>query len=392
MSRGVRDLRELVCVSRLTYRDSDEEDEVWSDEDRVGKELSKLELSDGSSSPGSRSSSEGAHPLERLLSPDSGFVTNGSPVDKSESATGTGIVTNGSPVDKSEGATGPAAPKAAEGVPKGAEAKPRSKSKPSKRKRKKAALQALSSQHDLPKLPLLPPVQNENYLFQDTCSPPDGPEQMADARGGRDCQTRRGDFDAMLTYMDATIVAEWLTRSNTALEDMTTYCSQGDNFVQFAHFWLSEFPDTQKQEIYEMEHEILVEEVGLAFAVGKESRKVVRRDVTDLVSALFREYPTKLFSSRGTHLFLSHLDILTSDRTERYKKLLADVRCSTKNRQYAQWLLATRSFALVSMWSAIVNFYRNLLGQHGIPPGLPVPAFSSSGDSVYQRRLLQAVR
>ena len=78
----------------------------------------------------------------------------------------------------------------------------------------------------------------------------------------------------MLTYMDATIVAEWLTRSNTALEDMTTYCSQGDNFVQFAHFWLSEFPDTQKQEIYEMEHEILVEEVGLAFAVGKESRKV----------------------------------------------------------------------------------------------------------------------
>ena len=141
-----------------------------------------------------------------------------------------------------------------------------------------------------------------------------------------------------------------------------------------------------------MEHEILVEEVGLAFAVGKESRKVVRRDGTDLVSALFREYPSKLLSSKGTHLFLNYLDILTSDRAERYKKLLADVRCSTRNRQYAQWLLATRSFALVSMWSAIVNFYRNLLGQHGIPPGLPVPAVGSSRDNVHQRRLMQAVR
>jgi hypothetical protein len=41
--------------------------------------------------------------------------------------------------------------------------------------------------------------------------------------------------------------------------------------------------------------------------------------------------------------------------------MLSDVKCSTRNKQYAQWLLATRSFAIVSCWSAIVNFYRNLL-------------------------------
>jgi hypothetical protein len=194
--------------------------------------------------------------------------------------------------------------------------------------------------------------------------------------------------------MDATMVAEWLTRANTALEDMITYCQQGDHYVQFAHFWLSDFPEVQKQEIYQMEHEILVEEVGLAFACGKEARQVVRRDVTDLISALFREYPMRLFSTKGTYLFLDYLDILTSDKAERYKRLLSDVRCSTSNRQYAQWLLATRSFALVSMWSAVVNFYRNLVGAHGVQPGLPVPTLASGSlsESVYQRRLHQAVR
>ncbi|KAL8593305.1 hypothetical protein ACOMHN_009958 [Nucella lapillus] len=378
MSRGVRDLRDLVCVSRLTYRDSDDEDTVLTDEEGLSKNVSSLNLSDSSSSAGSRSTSTstaGSCPgsaetgKKRLQSPDSGFVTNGSPEDKAE-----GAVKQAPAKELASSEDGGA----------------RLKSKPNKKKRrKKGQPQAsLLSQHDLPRLPVLPPVPPESTFLTNYCS----------LSGGKTNRypgvppPKRGDFDAMLVYMDATIVAEWLTRANTTLEDIATFCTQGDNFVQFAHFWLCSFPETQRQEIYEMEHEILVEEVGLAFAVGKEDRKIVRRDVTDLISALFREYPTKLFSSKGAHLFLDHLDILTSDRTEHYKKLLADVRCSTKNRQYAQWLLATRSFALVSVWSSIVNFYRNLLGQHGVPPGLPVPALGSVKDDVYQRRMSQAVR
>ena len=371
----MRDLRELVCVSRLTYRESDDEDEVLSDEGAVGQDLRSLHLSDGSSSPSSRSSSASQQPAGRLHSPDSGFITNGSPVDKGD------------------GTAKQAEPSAAQASTGNAENKARSKTKPSKRRRKKRAqeLQALSPQHDLPRLPVLPPVAGDAFLTSEPLSPSNRHISGAGARTG-DTQTRPGDFDSMLVYMDATIVAEWLTRANTSLEDLATYCTQGDNFVQFAHFWLSGFPDTQKLEIYEMEHEILIEEMGIAFAVGKESRKVLRRDVSDLASALFREYPTKLLGSKGSHLFLDYLDILTSDRAERYKKLLADVRCSTRNRQFAQWLLATRSFALVSMWSAVINFYRNLLGQHGVPPGLPVPALGASADNVYQRRLAQAVR
>ena len=449
MSRSVRDLRELVCVSRLTYVDSDDDTADWSDEDRrmrglpsrdggsnspasssgsgmrglpsrdVGdnggssspassscsgmRGLPSRDVGDngGSNSPASSSGSGSAHLPGRLRSTDSGFMTNGSTVDRSE----------GAPATTSTAASGAAAaPPSA--VASGA--KPRSKTKPSKRKRKKAAEAAaaaeaaeadvclvLPPQHNLPRPPLLPPVRTENYMFPGESSRPIGRENQqgigarrggrAGARRGEPTSPQRGNFDPMLTYMDASVVAEWLTRANQSLADLTAYCCQGDNFVQFAHFWLSDFPD--KYDIYEMEHQIMLEELGHAFAMGRAARKVFRHDLDDLIRALMREYPDKLLGTKGSYLFLDHLDVLTSDRAERYKLLLADVRCSTQNRQYAQWLLATRSFGLVSMWSAVVNFYRNLLCQHGYPQGLPaVPVLGSSGGNVHQRRLLHAVR
>lgn len=357
----MRDLRELVCVSRLTYCESDE-DQVWSGEESVRHNLNSLSFSDGSSSSASRSSSAGKKAApHRLQSSDSGFATNGSHAERAE-------ITASPPT--TQASSGP-------------------KSKPGKRKRKKKAVQASAPQYDLPKPPVLPPVHKDPLLLTEA-----GDVFSENPSGKNSGTVTRGDYDAMLAYMDATMVAEWLAQANTSLEDMVTYCQQGDHFVQFAHFWLSEFPEVQKQEIYQMEHEILVEEVGLAFAVGKEANKILRRDVTDLISALFREYPAKLMSSKGTELFLDYLDILTSDKAERYKKLLADVRCSTHNRQYAQWLLATRSFALVGVWSAIINFHRHLLCQKGILAGHPAPAVAggSSKDNVYQRRLMQAVR
>lgn len=351
-------MRELVCVSRLSYHESD--DEVLSEEDSVQRTLSSLSFSDGSSgSSTSRSSSAGTKPEPlRLQSPDSGFTTNGSPEDRLELAA---LAT---------------------------QATAQTKCKPVKKKRKKKMTPNFPPQHDLPKPPVLPPVSKETYLV--TGNPDSSPESTTRTNH---CPNPKGNYDGMLTYMDATMVAEWLTNANSSLEDLLAYCQQGDHFVQFAHFWLSEFPEVQKQEIYQMEHEILVEEVGLAFAVGKEANKVSRREITDLVSALFREYPKKLMSAKGSELFLDYLDILTSDKAERYKKLLADVRCSTRNRQYAQWLLATRSFALVSIWSAVINFYRNLLIQMGKTSGhsTPVVAGGSSKDSVCQRRLMQAV-
>lgn len=72
MSRGVRDLRDLICVSRLTVRDSDEE--VISDDEVVVKDLDALSISSASSVE----SLKRTNSVERHVSPDSGCVTNSS--------------------------------------------------------------------------------------------------------------------------------------------------------------------------------------------------------------------------------------------------------------------------------------------------------------------------
>jgi hypothetical protein len=78
-----------------------------------------------------------------------------------------------------------------------------------------------------------------------------------------------------------------------------------------------------------------------------------------LIKAVFREYPIQLLSFRGAYLLLNYIDVLSSDRhDEEYKKLLSDVKCRTVNKQYAQWLLSIRSFALINLCWSVIKFFR----------------------------------
>ncbi|XP_041363826.1 uncharacterized protein LOC121379321 [Gigantopelta aegis] len=354
MSRGVRDLRDLICVSRLSIRDSDED--VISDEEMRAGELENFSMSSsGSEGCHSSASKNSSH---RVISPDSGVVINGSPTE--QGACGDVNALNASQV------------------------------KYSKKKRKKKALATFPPKHEMPKPFALPPVQDSLSNRVNPPSPSHISEKSCVSKQ-RKSEVAPRNFDDMMCYMDATIVAGWLGRANASVSNLAQYCNSGDNFVQFAHFWLSDFPDVQKHDIFKMENDILLEELGLVFAVGKEARKVLHSDIVQFASAIFREYPGKLVSLKGPHLFLDHLDVLVSEHTDQYKKLLSDVKCATRNRQYAQWLLATRSFALVSMWVAIMNFYRNLTGRQAACSTRPVSS-NVSDNSIHQQRLSQAVR
>ncbi|GFN98418.1 caskin-1 [Plakobranchus ocellatus] len=386
MSRGVRDLRDLICVSRLTFHESEDDDAFAESRPQLRKELSSVSLSSLSTD-----SKTPRNPLSaRVTSPDSGFATNGSP-----SASGLSLV-NSSDSTKDEGdgvfITSTSVPDSpVQQVPTTAHATFVKSTK--KKKRKKSGLSVEPTRHELPGPSPLPPVETiagtgilrEEELAEAKPSY----ERVQSARNGK--SKTRVNFDDMLTYMDATIVAGWLTRANDAIQEVTAFCAKGDNFVQFAHFWLSSFPDLQKKDIFSMEYDFLIEELKLAFAVGRENRAVVRGDLTQLCSAVFKEYPTKVLGAKGPHIFLDYLDILSSDKHVEYKKLLSDVRCATTNRQYAQWLLAVRSFALVSVWFSVINFYRNLVGS-GAKQGMPILGLCSSQESVPNRRMLQAIR
>ncbi|KAK2192657.1 hypothetical protein NP493_27g07028 [Ridgeia piscesae] len=204
---------------------------------------------------------------------------------------------------------------------------------------------------------------------------------------------KEGDFDDLLTYLDATLVSQWLAEANKQVTDIATWCYKGDNFVQFAHFWLSDFTAEKQQEIFQLEYSIVLDHLTVAFAAGREAGKVKHRDIIHFLLAVLKEYPTKLLASVGAYMFLDYLDVLSSERRDTYRRLLANVRCSTQVKQYAQWTLAIRSFALVSMWHAVLNFYRSLLSDtSALTRVLPVPMAVISKTDPYPQRMYHAIR
>lgn len=376
----MRDLRDLICVSRLTYRDSD--DEIFSDDDRLARDLNSLSLSRDFSD--SRESSATSNRSATRVS-DSGFATGISPEQDSLASQHTEQVLNGT----------------------------KQKTNNRKKRKKKKPPQAgqvrteVSMGHELPKAQALPPVRSNSVISSSSDEEshdistqlprniPMGRNKMGTNFRPHQKRPRDGKFDDILTYQDANMVAEWLSRANDMVSDISLWCHTGENFVQFAHFYISDFPDMQRQEILQMEYGIFMDELGLAYSAGRESGKVKYSDLTYLASAVLREYPSKLLSSKGAFLFLDHLDVLSSEKAEPYKKLLSDVKVSTGNRQYAQWLLGTRAFALGSLWSAIVGFYRKLLGRDGASSeNVPTPAqmkMLTKKDNTHHR-LMQAMR
>ncbi|XP_062619995.1 uncharacterized protein LOC134281575 [Saccostrea cucullata] len=353
MSRGVRDLRDLICVSRLTVRDSDEE--IFSDDEVVIKDLDTLSVSSASSVD----SSKRLPSVERHVSPDSGCVTNTCSSTPPETAVETDV------------------------IPK--------KTKPKKRKKrdKKPVLNIVPGTYELPRAEVLPPVASTS--FGSIISENQDVDEVSSPVVDKRVRANTTNFDDMMCYIDATVVSSWLSRANDNVQKLCEFCQNSEKFVQFAHFWLSDFPDQQKNEIFELEYEIIVEEANFAFTVGKEQRKITNRDILGLITAVFREYPGILLSSKGPYLFLDYLDVLSSEKQTSYKRLLSDVKCSTRNKQYAQWILAMRSFTLLSVWTAIVNFYRNL--KRDVSPTQDHSLLSSSSkESVHHQRVVQAIR
>lgn len=192
-------------------------------------------------------------------------------------------------------------------------------------------------------------------------------------------EEQSGNFDDMLTYIDASVVSEWLNRANRSLRKMHKWHQDNTSlfsnkmpnskqikyepFVLFANFWLgahhsAKFDHKQRRQLIEMEHSIICDEVTQAFQVGIDSQQIGISDIHRLLRAVLKEYPLQLLSFRGVYLLLDYIEILSSNRHDDYRKLLSDVKCRTLNKQFAQWLLSIRSFALINLCWAIIKFYR----------------------------------
>ncbi|XP_071796632.1 uncharacterized protein [Asterias amurensis] len=337
MTRSVKDLRELICVSRLTMRDSDDE---GSDDD-LSRPISSLSIF------GEPSTTKGSSNVMEALN-------------------GLSIASRPSYVSKS--------------------VRPKSQQSNGAQRKKPTSSSSLnsnnsSSQFQSFKTPL-PPLASSR--------PSSGSSVDSDCPGsGQVKSSDSGNFDEMFQYIDSDVVVEWLGRANSMVSALGSWYNTGNNFVTFANFWLTEFPEAQRLDLIHMEVGILQDELSIVFDKGLKQQKVSLTDLDRLIRAILREYPGRICSARGTHVFLNILETLSSERTEQYKRLLTDVKISTRNRDYAQWMLAIRAFLLLSVWSNIVNFYRRFKSDD--PESEPGAEDQSSIDGV-QLLTYQAVQ
>ncbi|XP_074648031.1 uncharacterized protein LOC141903694 [Tubulanus polymorphus] len=352
MSRGVRDLRELICVSRLTYRNSDDEADLSDISDALS--LSGDAFSGSSGRESSNSS---------VLHCDSGISTNGERVSPESVGHAIGAARD------FNGAKNP---------------KSKSKTK-RKKKKKKPPTVNVPVGHEFPKPEALPPVRSSSARSE---SSSDSASALKPCENEHDFD---GNFDYMFQYIDATLLGELLPKANESVSDLSLWCHHGDNFIEFAHFLMTDFPALKWQEILQLEHSILIDELSLLFAAGRDSGTVRYGDLMKLIGAVLREYPAKLFSSRGSFLFLNYLDVLSSERADSYKRLLTDVKIRTTNRMQAQWALAIRAYALANIWYAVVTFYRRLSSSKP-EDFLKKLNLQILKEDMSQRRLYQAIK
>lgn len=327
MSRSVRDLRELINVSRLSYRDDDEEEELYH-----------------SSSP--------------------------------ESLQEFGDI----PLEGAE----PALPKR-----RNKDLVPLS----SKEKSISPPLSAGSSGRGSP----LPPIGASSTLSPSSsertspAQPISAANRVISARR-KDLKTSKANFDSMLLYMDSTVVGDWLTKANSLIKQLTSWLHDNDNFIQFAHFWLSEMPTSKQRELIEMEFSILMEEICFAFGAGLEGKSVSRQDICAFARAVFWEYPEKFHNSETMDFFLNILLCLCSGRKNNYRALLSDVQCSTSNKQFVQLILATRAFAIVSICSGVLEFFKAAFGRSTYKEATDNSFVSKSVVAIATKFAFEAVR
>lgn len=173
------------------------------------------------------------------------------------------------------------------------------------------------------------------------------------------CETpaRGHNLDSLMAHLDVAVVADLIERSTALVQDLQGWWTEGSNSIAFTHFWLTEFPDDQRIKLLTLEMELLEVELRGAFAGGFDAGAVNDVHIRKLIRATLREYPDDFSSGDGTG-FIDLVRVVASGKKDAYRQLLSAVHASTENAQFGQWLLAIRSFSMITMISSVTTFFR----------------------------------
>lgn len=197
-------------------------------------------------------------------------------------------------------------------------------------------------------------------------------------------------LEKIFGYVDSASVAAWQERARGVLRELGRWSASRENFVQFAHFWLFELQDEQKQVLLELELGVIEDEVRLAFLERLDSKELQPSELNAILLVALSEYPVGLVSNQHPYIFLDYLNLMSSPDTSGYREMLSNIQYPSKNPQITQWLLAIREFALANLWHAMVKVKTQVGngggGGAGLQTGLHVVVFNIAqvGDCLYR--------
>ena len=172
---------------------------------------------------------------------------------------------------------------------------------------------------------------------------------------------RRTNFDEVLSYLDSVIVNEWLEECNRTINKLNMFATDGHTVVRFFNFLLDEMKYEDYCDLLDMEYSIMFDRLRYGFHAGFAINKLNNNDLAQLATSVLPEYPDRFKRREGVENLLNVFMVLSSsDKADGYRELLKKVNCTTLNKQYIQWLLAIRAHGLINFVSGILRFYENI--------------------------------
>ena len=169
-----------------------------------------------------------------------------------------------------------------------------------------------------------------------------------------DKHTTSEELDIIFQLFDRSVVLVWLEQSKRSITDISDWCAADENFIHFAHFWLSEFPSDRRLSMFEFEYGLLRDKI----ASGCRSKPPSSEQLASFLTAILHEFPEgRLTGLADAYIFLEHLEALAEK--QKRDSLLTAVSYSLCSQQYYDYLLAVRTYAIVTIWSAILDKYRS---------------------------------
>lgn len=166
-------------------------------------------------------------------------------------------------------------------------------------------------------------------------------------------------LDEMFQYVDMSTVQSLLMEAHQTVGKLSDFSRSVKNFVLFAHFWMSEMPGTDRAALMNMEYRILIDNLESIFVANCEVNAGHVRALAGFVFHEYPRHLLSSCGPHLVLNYIDTLTLSQHDET--FRQLLSNIHCSTKNREQTEFLLGLRAFAVTSILSAFVNFYCNLM-------------------------------